>query len=495
MEFPRAGGILLHPTSLPGRYGIGELGSAAHRFVDFLAESNLKLWQVLPLGPTGYGDSPYQVFSAFAGNPLLISLEWLAGDGWLGEEDLKTAPDFPLDEVDYGPVIEWKGRMLRRAYENFKVRAGPSDWEALRAFADENQAWLADYALFMAVKEAHGGVIWSEWEREIALREPAALAAWRERLADAIVEREFLQWQFTRQWSSVKRYANERRIQIIGDIPIFVAYDSADVWAHPELFFLDERGAPTVVAGVPPDYFSKTGQLWGNPLYRWDRMRANGYAWWIERFRQILTLVDIVRIDHFRGFEAYWEVPAGAPTAETGRWVKGPGADLFQAVRDALGELPIIAEDLGLITPEVEALRDALGFPGMRILQFAFEGDASNPFLPHNFVRNTVIYTGSHDNDTTAGWYETATEHERDFVRRYLDSDGSEIAWKLVRLAFSSVANQAIVPLQDVLGLGTEARMNFPGRPSGNWRWRYRAEMLTPELSGRLRELVRLFGR
>lgn len=495
MGFPRAGGILLHPTSFPGRLGIGELGDAAFRFVDFLAASGLKLWQVLPLGPTGYGDSPYQSFSAFAGNTLLISLERLAAEGWLDPEDLAAAPDFSQDRVDFGRVIEWKKPLLRRAYEHFKMRATEADCQALREFTAANCAWLDDYALFMAVKEAHGGAVWSAWEPPIAGHEATAVQQWAERLRDEIDAHQFLQWQFAGQWQRLKAYANEREIQIIGDIPIFVAYDSADVWAHPDLFYLDERRSPTVVAGVPPDYFSETGQLWGNPLYRWERMRASGYHWWIERFRQTLTQVDIVRIDHFRGFEAYWEVPAGETTAVNGRWVKGPGADLFAAVQARLGALPIIAEDLGFITPEVEALRDELGFPGMRILQFAFSDDATNPYLPHNFSHNTVVLTGSHDNDTTRGWYEKASERERDYVRRYLNTDGSNIAWLMVRLAFSSVANQAIVPLQDVLQLGSEARMNMPGRAGGNWGWRYREEVLTSWLSSRLRELVTIFGR
>lgn len=495
MEFPRAGGILLHPTSFPGRFGIGDLGDGAYRFVDFLAESGLKLWQIMPLGPTGYGDSPYQSFSAFAGNPLLISPERLVSEGWLTPEDLAAAPDFPLDRVDFGPVIVWKWPLLRRAYEYFKVGATEADQHALADFTAANRDWLDDYALFMALKEAHGGAVWSTWEPEIARHEVDAVQQWLARLQDEVNTHRFLQWQFARQWSRLKAYANEYQIQIIGDIPIFVAYDSADVWANPHLFHLDEQRVPTVVAGVPPDYFSATGQLWGNPLYRWERMRANGYHWWIERFRHTFTQVDIVRIDHFRGFEAYWEVPADELTAVRGRWVKGPGADLFATVEARLGALPIIAEDLGFITPEVEALRDELGFPGMRVLQFAFSGDATDPYLPHNYVRNTVVLTGSHDNDTTRGWYEKATEHERHYVRRYLDADGSDIAWQMVRLAFSSVANQAIVPLQDVLGLGSEARMNMPGQAAGNWGWRYDEAMLTPEVSARLRDLVAIFGR
>ncbi|MSP11858.1 MAG: 4-alpha-glucanotransferase [Chloroflexi bacterium] len=495
MEFPRAAGMLLHPTSFPGRYGIGELGNAAHKFVDYLVASGLKLWQVLPLGPTGYGDSPYQSFSAFAGNPLLISSERLAEDGWLDPADLEIAPHFPEDRVDFGPVIAWKQDLLRRAYQYFKERATAGDREALGDFVVQNHAWLDDYALFMALKYHHGGAVWNTWEPSIAHHEAAARRTWAFKLQDVVATHQFLQWQFYRQWTQLKDYANSQGIQIVGDIPIFVAYDSADVWARPDLFYLDPDGQPLFVAGVPPDYFSTTGQLWGNPLYRWDRLRADGYEWWVQRFRQIFTVVDIVRIDHFRGFEAYWEVPAGMPTAEVGRWVKGPGSELFTALRDRLGELPILAEDLGVITPEVEALRDAFGFPGMRILQFAFSTDATDRFLPHNYVSNTVVYTGSHDNDTVLGWYEKAPTAEQDYARRYLNSNGYDISWAMARCAIASVANQAIIPLQDYLGLGSAVRMNTPAVAGGNWGWRYREADLSPDLSARILDLVNTFGR
>lgn len=505
MTTARSSGVLLHPTSLPGRHGIGDLGPEAYRWVDFLAGSRQTLWQVLPLGPTGYGDSPYQCFSAFAGNPLLVSPDLLLEDGLLTADDLADPPGFPAERVDYGPVIEYKSRLWAKAFEAFQrggaARAGLR--EAFDAFCATNAAWLEDYALFMALKDAHGGRVWSAWERALARRESAALARARRKLADSIAAHQFRQFLFFRQWQPLKAYANERGIRIIGDIPIFVAFDSAEVWARPELFHLNEAGRPTVVAGVPPDYFSATGQLWGNPLYRWEVLKASGFQWWIERIRATLGAVDLVRLDHFRGFEAYWEVPAGHPTAEVGRWVKGPGADFFQAVQSALctaggsrgARLPLIAEDLGVVTPEVVALRDQFSLPGMKVLQFAFAADAADPFLPHNYPRNCVVYSGTHDNDTTRGWYQTASERERDACRRYLGRDGRDIAWDFIRLAWASVAEMALAPLQDVLSLGPEARMNLPGRASGNWGWRYRSEQLNETLRDRLAELTRLYGR
>ncbi|HLF26178.1 MAG TPA: 4-alpha-glucanotransferase [Anaerolineae bacterium] len=495
MRFPRSSGLLLHPTSLPGRYGIGDLGAAAYRFVDFLVSAKQRLWQVLPLGPTGYGDSPYQCFSAFAGNPLLISPDRLVEDGLLIKEDVHEAPNFPAHTVDYGEVIYYKRDLLNRATQRFRSGARQALAADFEAFSREQAAWLEDFALFMALKDAHGGAMWSTWQPDIARRKPEALRAWREKLADSIFAHKFFQFLFFRQWLAVKRYANERGIQIVGDIPIFVAYDSADVWAHPDLFFLDEDGRATVVAGVPPDLFSATGQLWGNPLYRWDVMHARDYAWWIERFRAMLTQVDLLRIDHFIGFTRYWAVPAGEPTAVKGRWQPGPGAALFHAVERALGQLPIIAEDLGAITPQVIALRDQFEFPGMKVLQFAFSDGAADPFLPHNYPRNCVVYTGTHDNDTSAGWFRSAQPHERAFALRYLGRSGDDFAWDFIRLAFSSVADMAVVPLQDVFRLGSEARMNFPGRPAGNWGWRFTPEMLNAAQGDRLRELVESYGR
>jgi len=507
MSFPRASGILLHPTSLPGKYGIGDLGPAAYGFVDFLAASGQRLWQVLPLGPTGYGDSPYQCFSAFAGNPLLVSLESLVEDGLLAADDLEPAPDFPRDRVDYGPVIEFKQALLWQAYDHFKAHAPNGMSAEFESFAAPAREWLDDYAAFRSIKDAHRGVEWTKWDPHLRGREKQALWFWGENHRREIEGHEFFQYLFFKQWLRLARYAHDRGLKIVGDLPIFVAHDSADVWAHPELFHLDSEGRPTAVAGVPPDYFSETGQLWGNPLYRWDAMAETGYQWWIERIRATLAQVDIVRLDHFRGFEQYWEVPGGEKTAINGHWAQGPGAAFFEAVGQALGELPIIAEDLGFITPEVKALRDRFGFPGMRILQFAFGTDPqAGDFKPHNFTHNTVVYTGTHDNDTTVGWFTSAgtgdstrtaaeVREERESVLKYLGTDGHEIHWDFIRLALSSVADTAIIPLQDVLGLGSEARMNIPARESGNWGWRYRPGVLTDALSQRLVEMVDLYGR
>jgi 4-alpha-glucanotransferase len=495
VRFPRASGILLHPTSLPGEYGIGNLGEPAYDFVDFLSASGQRLWQVLPLGPTGYGDSPYQSFSAFAGNHLLISLAELLREGVLAPSDLDTAPQTSDNRVDYGSVIDFKRAVLRESFARFKAQASRAQRGEFSEFQAVHQSWLDDYALFMALKDHFGGVAWNRWDRAIRMREPDAVADWTHGLVNDIEFHKYLQFQFFRQWLALRRYANRRAIRIVGDIPIFVAFDSADAWANRELFFFDAEGNPTVVAGVPPDYFTETGQLWGNPLYRWDAMVANGYAWWTHRFAATFKQVDIVRVDHFRGFEAYWEVPGDAETAVNGEWVKGPGAELFRAVERELGALPVIAEDLGVITPEVEALRGELGFPGMKILQFAFNGDNGSDYLPHNYDRNYAVYTGTHDNDTTCGWFESAPEGERQFALAYTGSDGQEFHWDLIRLALSSVADMAIIPLQDVLGLGTDARMNFPGRPSGNWTWRYAPGMLTPEMITRLRTLTWIYGR
>ncbi len=497
MPFQRASGILLHPTSLPGRFGIGDLGVEAFRWIDFLKGAGQTLWQILPLGPTGYGDSPYQCFSAFAGNPYLISPEKLIEDGLLKRADLEPTPHFPRHTVDYGPVILFKLALLDKAYANFRAGAGSAALRAeFEAFKRAQALWLNDFALFMALKAAHKGSVWSAWAPELAARQAEALAEARARLADAVEAQCLRQFLFFRQWQALKDYAQQAGIKILGDIPIFVAYDSADVWAQPELFCLDEQGRCAVVAGVPPDYFSRTGQLWGNPLYRWEALQQTGYAWWIERFRAALSVVDIVRLDHFRGFEAYWEIPSGRPTAEIGQWVKGPGADFFTALRASLGGLPIIAEDLGVVTPEMIALRDQFDLPGMKVLQFAFAGDPENLFLPHNYVRNCVVYTGTHDNDTTRGWYEySASDKERDFARRYLGRDGKDMAWDLIRLAFASAADLALAPMQDVLNLGTEARMNLPGRPFGNWGWRLQPGQLTGQVSDRLKELTWLYLR
>mgnify|MGYP001764827639 CR=1 FL=1 len=488
ITFPRAAGILLHPTSLPGPCGIGDLGPDAHRFVDVLAGAGMKLWQVLPIGPTGYGDSPYQCFSAFAGNPMLVHVEGAEGH-------------FDAKQVEWGRVIPHKRVALRRATD-----AMVPD-EAYERFRESQAWWLEDYALFMALKEAHGGVQWTEWEAGARRRDPEALRTWRERLATEIEHHRRVQHLFFAQWRSVKAHCAHRGIQVMGDLPIYVAHDSADVWAEPHLFTLDAEGRPLVQAGVPPDYFSATGQLWGNPIYDWEAMQANGFEWWIRRMRAMFELVDVVRIDHFRGFEAYWEVPGRDTTAVNGRWVKAPGEALFTAITRALGPLPIVAENLGVITPEVEALRAQFGYPGMAILQFAFGADGSaNDFQPHTYPREKVVYTGTHDNDTVVGWWNsrpggdsTRTQEmidaEKAFACRYLDTDGHEIHWTMIRAVLASVANTALIPMQDLLGLGSEARMNLPGRQAGNWGWRFTWEQLTPETTRRLRALVDLYQR
>lgn len=490
----RNAGILLHPTSLPGPGGIGDLGDAAERFVDWLVAAGQTRWQILPLGPTGMGNSPYSAFSAFAGNPDLVALDRLVADGLLSPTDLRAA----AEATDADATRQARSATLQLAAERFFAGQGTRVRPAFDAFRHERAAWLDDFSLFMAIRDEQGRAGWIDWPEPLRLRDERALADARQRLAAEIDACAFAQFVFDHQWSALKRYANERGVQIFGDIPIFVAYDSADVWANRAQFQLDAEGRRVQVAGVPPDYFSVTGQLWGNPLYDWDRMRADGFSWWVERFRAVYRLVDIARIDHFRGFAAYWSVPAGAETAIGGQWQPGPGVDLFDAVRVALAPgdpLAIIAEDLGLITPDVDALRHAAGFPGMSVLQFAFGSGADNLYLPHNLTRDTVVYTGTHDNDTTVGWYQTADERARDHVRRYLAVSGDDIAWDLIRAAYRSVAGTAIVPLQDVLALGSEARMNVPGRADGNWGWQMAADALDPNLAARLRELTVLYGR
>jgi 4-alpha-glucanotransferase len=492
----------MHPTSLPGRFGIGDLGQEAYRFVDFLAAGGQSYWQVLPLSPTGFGDSPYQGLSAFAGNPMLISPELLAQIGHLSSADLEGMPPLPDDKVDFGPVIRHKTDLLNRAFATFCAEAPAGQRQAFARFCEEQASWLDDFALFMALKEAHDLRPWPEWEAGAAARRPEALSRWRARLAEQIENQKYRQWQFLEQWLAVKAYANRKGIRIIGDIPIFVALDSTDVWAHPHLFHLDSDLQPTVVSGVPPDYFSETGQLWGHPLYRWNLMADHGYAWWIARFRMAFTQADVVRIDHFRGFYNYWEVPAGAKTAVKGRWLYGPGADLFHAVTDSLGEVAIIAEDLGDFDETsragVDRLQAAFGYPGMKVLQFAFGGGPADPFLPHNYESpDWVVYTGTHDNDTTVGWYDlSSTAAERDYARKYLGHDGSDMAWALIRLAWASVAHTAVTTVQDLLGLGHDARMNTPstvGPP--NWCWRLQPGALTDGLAGRLLSLTAIYGR
>ncbi|MBC1223289.1 4-alpha-glucanotransferase [Nostoc sp. UCD121] len=497
MPFPRSSGILLHPTSFPSRFGVGDLGLEAYRFIDFLKDSHQQYWQVLPLGPTGYGNSPYMCYSAMAGNPLLISPEKLRDEGLLTEEDFANLPGFPVEKVDFDQVVPIKIGLLKKACENFKVNATDIQKNEFAGFCDSKAYWLENYALFMALKDAHNGASWHTWEAEFVKRKPEALAQAEDRLNGDIFYYKFVQFEFFRQWSDLKSYANMRGIDIIGDIPIYVSHDSADVWAHPDIFCLDEEtGEAAQMAGVPPDYFSATGQLWGNPVYNWEELQKQDFKWWVQRFEAMLDYVDIIRIDHFRGFEAYWSVPKGEETAMNGEWVEAPGDAFFEAIRQKLGKLPVLAEDLGVITPEVEALRDKYEFPGMKVLQFAFGSDPGNPFLPFNYPRNAVVYTGTHDNDTTVGWFNSANDNEKHNLWLYLGSISPEgIQWDLIRLALSSIANQAIIPLQDVLGLGNEARMNFPSTAEGNWGWRYQAEALRDELRDRLKVLTRLNGR
>jgi len=495
MKFSRSSGVILHPTSLPSPDGIGDLGPEAYRWVNFLHDSGCGLWQILPLGPTGYGDSPYQCFSAFAGNPYLVSAALLLEDGLITRRDLRDRPSFPAHRVDYGEVIPWKLAILDRAYRHFKEQPESELAAEYQAFVEAESSWLEDFALFMAIKESHGGIPWDQWPEPLRLRQPDALQGFTRAHEDDLARHRFRQFLFFRQWRALKQYAAQKKVRIIGDIPIFVAYDSADVWSNPELFYLDQAGKPTVVAGVPPDYFSATGQLWGNPIYRWPYHKETGYEWWLRRIRATLDMVDFIRLDHFRGFSGYWEVPYGNETAEEGRWVQGPGADFFDAVCSALDQLPIIAEDLGEITQDVIDLREQFDLPGMKILQFAFAGDNTDPFLPHNYPHNCVAYTGTHDNDTALGWYRSASEKERDHIRRYLARSGEDIAWDMIRAVWSSVAVMALAPMQDLLSLGTEARMNFPGQAGGNWAWRMPGDALSPGLTARLREMNRLYRR
>jgi 4-alpha-glucanotransferase len=509
----RASGILMHPTSLPGPHGIGELGREAHLFLDFLGAAGQSLWQVLPLGPTGYGDSPYACFSSFAGNPLLISIDTLIEWDLLSPDDVGDRPVFPPERVAFGPLIQWKMPLLRRAAARLLSGNDGARLCALAAFRAEEAGWLRDYCLFRAVKSSFeekarrtgstAGAWNVAWDRDIALRRPEAVERFTRELDAEIAVEEAIQFLFFSQWDALHAHAREKGVRIIGDLPIFAAPDSADVWAHQDLFLLDPDGRPTVVSGVPPDYFAATGQLWGNPLYDWKALERGGFGFWLQRIDAACRLFDLVRIDHFRGFEACWEVPGGAPTAEKGRWVKVPGARMFEALERERGRLPIIAEDLGVITPEVNALRERFGFPGMRILQFAFDsGEASsldaaeNRFLPHNHAADSVVYTGTHDNDTTRGWWESRTPKERGYLESYSPSAEPDIGWRFIRMAMESVCRFCVVPMQDVLGLGADARMNTPGTSSGkNWTWRAADGFRVPALAERLRSLAVLYGR
>ncbi len=487
----RAAGVLLHPTSLPGGYGIGDLGDELIAFLDWTASAGAKLWQVLPLNPPGYGYSPYGCLSSFAGNPLLISPQRLLQDNLLEPDDVADVPAFPIDHVDLERAAEYKFALLRTSFRRFVSDANVE----LDAFASEQREWLDDYALYMALKERAGGGPWWEWDRGLMDWNADAIARAREELADEVRFWMYCQWLFFRQWQIVREAAHARGIRIVGDVPIYVASDSADVWGNRELFQLGDDGQPTVVAGVPPDYFSKTGQRWGNPLYRWDVLRESGYRWWVARVKTNLRFADIIRLDHFRGFAAYWEIPASEPTAVLGRWMPGPGVELFDAMRAELGELPLIAEDLGFITEDVNELRRAIGVPGMRILQFGFSQDDS-PHSPHRFEKQTVAYTGTHDNDTARGWFDSADEDEQARALAYLGArDADDIAWGLIRAAYTSVAETAIVPVQDILGISSDARMNTPGKEKDNWSWRLEPGALTREHSEKLRQLGVITGR
>ncbi len=485
----RSSGIFLHPTSLPSNYGIGDMGPSAYRWVDLLEAMKQTHWQVCPLGPTGYGDSPYQSLCSFAGNTLLISPEILHKEGLLTADELAAFPLLPNDNVDFGAVINAKEELNKAAYLRF------TDNSEFIAFCEREQYWLDNYALYKVLKDQHEGLPWYRWDTKYKLRYPAALEETAGAQRKEIRYQKFLQYVFYKQWIDLKEYANFRNIDIIGDLPIYIAYDSSDAWASPELFELDENAKPIRVAGVPPDYFSETGQLWGNPLYHWKNMREDGYLWWIKRIKKTLDLVDYMRLDHFRGFEAYWAVDADAPTAEKGEWVKGPGADLFKAVKKALGKLPIIAEDLGVITPEVEALRNSIGLPGMKILQFAFDGNPENPYLPYNSLKESVLYTGTHDNDTSQGWFNSLVELDKHQVRQYLGCDDSTFLEHFLRCALSAPSGMCIIPFQDILGLGSSCRMNIPGKESGNWQWRFTFGQIDNNKIRMFTDFVSIYGR
>ncbi len=500
MELERSFGVLLHPSSLPGPNGIGTLGSHAREFVDWLHSAGAAWWQVLPLGPTGYGDSPYQAVSTFAGNPYFIDADELVQAGWLKKQQLLSAP---TGWVDYGWLYVQKWKMLRQAWLGFCKKASDKAQGQFGDFRYQEKFWLDDYALYKSLKDKYDNNPWTKWDQALVWRKPKALEKAREDLADDVDFHSWTQWLFYKQWSELKQYAKKRNIKIIGDIPIFVAHDSPEVWAQPGMFLLDDKGEPRVVAGVPPDYFSATGQLWGNPLYDWDAHREAGFSWWIQRLRTVLKTCDLVRIDHFRGFCAYWEVPAGAKTAVNGRWVDAPGEEFFEKVRQELGDVPVMAEDLGVITPEVEAFRDKLSFPGMKVLQFGFDGDEKNPFLPENYEPHGryIVYPGTHDNATTLGWYRNLSLKTKKLVHDYLLSHNlvaepdEKIPWSFIELAWRSQAVVAIATMQDILSLGNEARMNTPSVAGGNWCWRLGDSDLREELSRRLEDLATVTGR
>jgi len=495
MSFPRATGILLHPTSLPARGGIGDFGPAAYEFVDFLAAGKQSLWQVLPLGPLGFGNSPYSSTSAFAGNPLLISLERLAERGWIDRALIADLPS-DVDPAEYASVFRRKMPLLAEAASTFARNMSGNGRTRYERFCRQNSEWLDDFVLFDSLRAHRKLVNWNEWPRELAHRDPAALEKVRKALAKDLTMRRVLQFAFAEQWQALRHYCAQKGVRVVGDLAIFVNYDSADVWTHPELFHLGENLSPIVVSGVPPDFFSATGQRWGNPLYRWDVMKERGYSWWVERLRAATRNYDYIRLDHFRGFEQFWEIAASEPTAINGRWVDGPKDDLFIKVREALGGLPFFAEDLGYITPEVYALRQRLDIPGMAVLQFGFGDTGAHIYLPQKYSPSTVVYTGTHDNDTTVGWWATgATEHEKRSVEAYLGRPDDGIHWSFIRAAQASVAGLSVIPLQDVIGLGSEARMNMPSEPGGNWRWRLKPGLLNEEIAAKLALLAEVSDR
>ncbi len=498
MRHERNSGILLHPTSLPGEYGIGDFGPSAYRFIDFLEHSGQTLWQMLPLGPTGYGDSPYQTLSAFGGNPILISPELLVEDDLLNPNEIKTE-EFDKTYVAYARVIPYKLKLLKKIYLQFKVRSNHFLAEPFRDFCKKESDWLEDFVLFFSLKSYQDNRPWTEWPKKLRMRDPKALAEYAEKFHDELQWHRFVQFIFFRQFEKLHHYAQKHHVKLIGDLPIFVAHDSSDVWSHPEWFKLDSDGNPTVVAGVPPDYFSKTGQRWGNPLFNWKVLKKEKYCFWIDRFRHMAEMFDLIRIDHFRGFASYWEIPANEKTAIYGRWQKGPGMDLFKTLEKAMGrKLPVIAEDLGIITPDVTDLLEALDYPGMAVLQFGFgsmQSDDPSAFLPHNLKMNQVVYTGTHDNDTVVGWWSKQPEEVRDFTRRYLNTDANLIHRDMIRTALGSVCSMALFPMQDLLGLGSESYMNHPGTTGGNWQWRMKDDALDILLEEDLMKMTRLYGR
>ncbi len=489
----RASGILLPVSSIPSAYGIGSFSKEAYEFVDFLEKAGQSYWQILPLGPTGYGDSPYQSFSTFAGNPYYIDFEELIEEGLLTKEQCEEC-DWGGSEayVDYEKIYKSRFRVLKEAFDNSRLE----DNEDFQAFVAENAFWLSDYSLYMAVKDSYKGKSWSEWDGDIRLRKPEAIEKYAEKLKEEILFYEFQQYLFDTQWRKLKKYANDKGVKVIGDIPIYVALDSADTWANPELFQLDENRRPTGVAGCPPDAFSATGQLWGNPLYKWDYHKETEYAWWIQRISYCYKLYDVVRIDHFRGFDEYYNIPFGDTTAEFGRWEKGPGYDLFKVMKKKIGNKPVIAEDLGFLTPTVNQLLKKSGYPGMKVLQFAFDSREESDYLPHNYTANSVVYTGTHDNDTTVGWYQTISRRDRSFARKYLNiKTGRELEWNFIRAALGSVSDTAVIPMQDYLGLGSEARINVPSTLGTNWKWRMTKGQIPEGLAEKIYDLCKLYGR